>query len=57
MPVAVSQSAIIRKQVGAKVLGERHVSCVSAGDICPQPPRTSLRTVRVPKAVVRQRRL
>jgi hypothetical protein len=32
---SVGQSAIIRKQVGAKVLGERHVHRVSEGDVCP----------------------
>ena len=32
---SVGQSAIIRKQVGAEVLGERHVHRVSEGDVCP----------------------
>jgi hypothetical protein len=31
----VGQSAIVRKQVGAKVLGERHVHGVSEGNVCP----------------------
>jgi len=31
---SVGQSAIIRKQVGAKVRGERHVYRVSEGDVC-----------------------
>ena len=31
----VGQSAIIRKQVGAKVFGERHVHRVSEGDVGP----------------------
>lgn len=31
----VGQSAIIGKQVGVKVLGERHVHRVSEADVCP----------------------
>ena len=31
---SVGRSAIIRKQVGAKVRGERHVYGVSEGDVC-----------------------